>query len=233
MPEPTKADLKAAVTRLTEENAALYDIFAAARAAADNGTDYPWIIGYIGYIGNTGQPGDRGNVGILRSLAAGVRRGPRGARPAPGEGGVLFPAACDPDEADEVGPCMLVGCGHDLDDHSLDLENGDRLYCQRCGCRRFLSAEAMRASEPAPRGLASCGHPADEDGECGCSSWPERAPELFIDGSPFCTARRGIPGQGGDLCELPLHHDGDHRAPGDDEGDPDVTWSDEAAAVLS
>jgi hypothetical protein len=25
-------------------------------------------------------------------------------------------------------------------------------------------------------GLASCGHPANEDGECGCSSWPERAP---------------------------------------------------------
>ena len=24
--------------------------------------------------------------------------------------------------------------------------------------------------------LASCGHPANEDGECGCSSWPERAP---------------------------------------------------------
>jgi len=44
----------------------------------------------------------------------------------PGEGGVLFPAACDPDSAPE-------------------------------------------------RGLASCGHPADEDGECNCSSWPERA----------------------------------------------------------
>lgn len=24
-------------------------------------------------------------------------------------------------------------------------------------------------------GLASCGHPANEDGECDCSSWPERA----------------------------------------------------------
>lgn len=24
--------------------------------------------------------------------------------------------------------------------------------------------------------LASCGHPANEDGECGCSWWPERAP---------------------------------------------------------
>jgi hypothetical protein len=27
----------------------------------------------------------------------------------------------------------------------------------------------------APAHLASCGHPANEDGECGCSSWPERA----------------------------------------------------------
>jgi hypothetical protein len=33
-------------------------------------------------------------------------------------------------------------------------------------------------SQAAPRGLASCGHPADEDGECGCSSWPERARDL-------------------------------------------------------
>jgi len=106
MSEPTKADLKAAVTRLTEENAALYDIFAAARAAADAGTNCSWIVGYIGGVG---QPGDRGNAGILRSLAAGVRRGPRGARPAPGEGGVLFPAACDPDGATEPLP-LACGC---------------------------------------------------------------------------------------------------------------------------
>lgn len=26
-------------------------------------------------------------------------------------------------------------------------------------------------------GRASCGHPADADGECSCSSWPERAPD--------------------------------------------------------
>lgn len=25
---------------------------------------------------------------------------------------------------------------------------------------------------------ASCGHPADADGECNCAWWPERAPEL-------------------------------------------------------
>ena len=27
-----------------------------------------------------------------------------------------------------------------------------------------------------PADLASCGHPRNEDGECGCASWPERAP---------------------------------------------------------
>jgi len=31
-------------------------------------------------------------------------------------------------------------------------------------------------TEPAPPALASCGHPADEDGEHDCSWWPERAP---------------------------------------------------------
>ena len=27
-----------------------------------------------------------------------------------------------------------------------------------------------------PKGRASCGHPADDDGECSCSSWPQHAP---------------------------------------------------------
>ena len=27
---------------------------------------------------------------------------------------------------------------------------------------------------------ASCGHPANEDGECSCSSWPERAPLTVV-----------------------------------------------------
>ena len=48
--------------------------------------------------------------------------------------------------ADEESPCMMAGCGHDYDDHSLDLERGDRLYCQRCECRRYLSAVALTAA---------------------------------------------------------------------------------------
>ena len=31
-----------------------------------------------------------------------------------------------------------------------------------------------------PKGRASCGHPADDDGECSCSSWPERAPYSIL-----------------------------------------------------
>jgi len=38
---------------------------------------------------------------------------------------------------------------------------------------RFQGEAWEAAGKPVP--LASCGHPADEDGECGCSSWPERA----------------------------------------------------------
>src|SRR5690242_8599375 len=37
-------------------------------------------------------------------------------------------------------------------------------------------AAVLAAFRDARRGMASCGHPADEDGECSCSSWPERAP---------------------------------------------------------
>jgi hypothetical protein len=49
------------------------------------------------------------------------------------------------------------------------------------------TAAAIGAAPPQGQrvssGLASCGHPADEDGECGCSSWPERAPGLYLPGA--------------------------------------------------
>lgn len=41
------------------------------------------------------------------------------------------------DNEEQFGSCT---CSHDYDDHALDLERGDRLYCQRCECRRYLSA---------------------------------------------------------------------------------------------
>jgi hypothetical protein len=45
--------------------------------------------------------------------------------------------------------------------------------------RRYLDAVYPPGAAPAelPEARrASCGHPADEDGECSCSYWPERAP---------------------------------------------------------
>jgi len=72
--EPTKADLKAAVAKLTEEVAALYDIFAAIREGADAHEVLPWIIGYAGNIGNDDY--SRGNVRLLRAYARDLRRGP-------------------------------------------------------------------------------------------------------------------------------------------------------------
>ena len=58
------------------------------------------------------------------------------------------------------------------------------------------------------------------------------AAERFISAAPFCTAHKASEDGRADLrvgCELPHSHDGDHRAPGYDEGDPDITWSDEPA----
>lgn len=81
--------------------------------------------------------------------------GPGGClRPSCGCGKFRAKAASDPEPAavvagevvadDESSPCMMVGCGHNYDDHALDLERGDRLYCQRCECRRYLSVVALR-----------------------------------------------------------------------------------------
>lgn len=36
------------------------------------------------------------------------------------------------------------------------------------------ASEAIHGPGTGP-GFASCGHPANEDGECNCSYWPERA----------------------------------------------------------
>jgi hypothetical protein len=139
MPEPTKADLKAAVTRLTEENAALYDIFAAIREGADAHGVLPWIIGYAGGIGN--EEYDR-SARNLRGHARCLRRGP--------------------------------GCYAEHDGHYCDLREG---HAPARHEDRDDDGELIAAwdDEPAPRGLASCGHPANDDGECDCSSWPERA----------------------------------------------------------
>lgn len=100
------------------------------------------------------------------------------------------------------------------------------VHAQARGLRSFLAEPVRYAvkADAAPPGMQ------------------DPAPVVRVTGVPvsggivvtgFCPAARGIPGQGGDLCELPLGHDGDHRAPGDDEGDPDITWGDKPQAVTA
>jgi len=57
--------------------------------------------------------------------------------------------------------------------------------CMRCGqpeiahaghAGRTADIAGNYPSTPAPADLASCGHPRNEDGECDCAWWPERAP---------------------------------------------------------
>jgi hypothetical protein len=62
-----------------------------------------------------------------------------------------------------------------------DEPTGDpyRLSCGEC-LPGWVNAVTVRlrveGATPAPLvRLASCGHAANDDGECGCSSWPERA----------------------------------------------------------
>lgn len=43
-------------------------------------------------------------------------------------------------------------------------------FCRECPGFEYWE------NRKATSNLASCGHPADEDGECSCSWWPERAP---------------------------------------------------------
>lgn len=51
---------------------------------------------------------------------------------------------------------------------------------------RHLAALVYEARQLVPASdLASCGHPRNEDGECPCAWWPERAPEI---GGPDATA---------------------------------------------
>jgi hypothetical protein len=177
MPEPTKADLRAAVAKLTEENAALYDIFAAAREASGPGADVHYLFGYVSGIGS--QPWEHGNVPVLRTFAEALRlKGREAAAPViTGSGG----------EVHRWPVTAITGAGRACPCCTDDpLNSGDCNCREDCGVTRCQAAdpghedtdgETWRtdgAAEP-ERGLASCGHPANEDGECDCSSWPERA----------------------------------------------------------
>jgi hypothetical protein len=101
------------------------------------------------------------------------------------------------------------------------------------GCDCMADAAPVEFTSDSRLTSARCHQPGEHHAnlagavvDCDRPEHHQPAPELFISGSPFCTERDG---RTGTLCELPLHHDGDHRAPGDEEGDPDVTWSDAVA----
>lgn len=59
--------------------------------------------------------------------------------------------------------CMMAGCGHAEELHSLALDTGNRLFCTGfaedgsgiCPCRRYLSAQAMRIAPGGSAGPAS------------------------------------------------------------------------------
>jgi hypothetical protein len=77
----------------------------------------------------------------------------------------------------------------------------------------YPGTKPASAAWTAPRplhGFASCGHPANEDGECDCSSWPERA--------PIATAEAGT-GDDGELSAATLYDpDSDDARAVDGEG---------------
>ena len=129
MPEPTKADLKAAVATLTEENAGLRELLAAASECA----------GTVPVAASGGEHAEwRRSTTVLSKIK------------------VL---------------CALDGGW-----------KGEAAYGARVlreSSAEPVGYEVYAEPEPVPaepaQALASCGHPANEDGECNCSSWPERA----------------------------------------------------------
>lgn len=48
--------------------------------------------------------------------------------------------------------------------------------CPSCGTALEASGRCPACTAEPGQHMASCGHPSNEDGECGCAYWPERAP---------------------------------------------------------
>ncbi len=65
-------------------------------------------------------------------------------------------------------PVSHLACGCQVQD-VMPIGPGTPMVCERHGDTQVVAAEAAQH-------LASCGHPSNEDGECGCAYWPERAP---------------------------------------------------------
>jgi hypothetical protein len=77
----------------------------------------------------------------------------------------------------------VPGCDCMADAAPVEFTSDSRLTSARCHQpgehSRNLAGAVVDCDRPEHhepgRGLASCGHPANDDGECDCSSWPERA----------------------------------------------------------
>jgi hypothetical protein len=97
----------------------------------------------------------------------------------------------------------------------------------------------------APVHLASCGHPADEDGECDCAWWPEPAPVAPVPCAPVHLASCGHPADEDGECDCawwpepapvaPVPCAPVHLAscghPADEDGECDCAWWPEPAPV--
>ena len=63
-----------------------------------------------------------------------------------------------------------------IDYGAVDFTTRDPAWCRRVAAAWTRAAELLEQEVTiALPDLASCGHPRNEDGECDCSSWPERA----------------------------------------------------------
>lgn len=68
-------------------------------------------------------------------------------------------------------PTATLACGHDIYVTPAQSAAGQAYHCGQFRDITRLPGEAAVIS------LASCGHPANEDGEHDCAWWPERAPD--------------------------------------------------------
>jgi hypothetical protein len=261
MQEPTKADLAAAVARLTEENAALRDLLTAARAYAK----LPHPADYSGSVYTyeaerrldaiaVWADGDREDMTPdvyllvmgdrakhLREEAARPVRYEVRAEPAqvvsdeaanPPHHVIPAEQACTApgwDDSADSGYMCTAQNGHAGPDHIAYKPGGGEYH--------RWPADAAAKDEPCSTDAAGVLSAAITAGTpvVVTDDEPEHkpAPERFISGAPWCTASKGDLEVGRLLCELPTGHGGDHRAPGAEEGDPDITWSDEAAVSVT
>ena len=125
---------------------------------------------------------------------------------------------------DDEGPCMMVGCGHEMELHSLAIDTGDRLFCTGfaegggfgvCACRRYLPPRPGSGAPDAADILLAAAELDREMREPMAVPPPDGALPVAA-----CGAERD-----GRRCVLPPHEDGGHNAGG-------WRWYDEPGPVI-